>query len=218
VFTLAHEAGHSAHSIFSAESQPYPTHSYEIFVAEIASTFNEHLLLDYLVENSTSKEEKIALLEKAIDDILGTFFRQTLFATYEYEANELVKKGIPINSESLSKIMIDLYEHYYGIDIREEKYKQYVWAYIPHLFHTPFYVYQYSTSFAASLKFYEDVKNNVSGSLDNYLSLLKSGGADYPASLVLKAGVDLSSKEPYLAVINRFRELLTKLKEILNIK
>ncbi|MDR2867287.1 MAG: oligoendopeptidase F [Acholeplasmatales bacterium] len=215
VFTLAHEAGHSAHSIFSAKNQPYPTHGYEIFVAEIASTFNEHLLLDYLLEKSTSKKEKIALLEKAINNILSTFYRQTLFAHYEYEANELLAKGEPITADALSKIMIELYQHYYDLDITKEGPKQYVWAYIPHLFHTPFYVYQYATSFAASLKFYENIKSQVPQAYENYLSLLKSGGSDFPVTLVMKAGVDLTAKEAYLAVVHRFEELLNKLAQIL---
>jgi oligoendopeptidase F len=215
VFTVAHEAGHSAHSIFSAENQPYATHDYEIFVAEIASTFNEHLLLDYLLEHSTSKNEKIELIEKAIDNIMSTFYRQTLFASYEYQANLLVEQGKPINPDSLSQIMIDLYQQFYGLDITKEPGKQYVWAYIPHLFHTPFYVYQYATSFAASLKFYEKIKHNEPNAMSNYLTLLKSGSSQFSVPLVMQAGVDLTTKEPFLAVVNRFNELLDKLEAIL---
>ncbi|MDR2828545.1 MAG: oligoendopeptidase F [Acholeplasmatales bacterium] len=218
VFTLAHEAGHSAHSIFSSENQPYVTSEYKIFVAEIASTFNEHLLLDYLLEKSIKKEDKISLLEMAIDNIMSTFYRQTLFATYEYEANKLLEDGKAINDESLSKIMIDLYKDYYDIDISKEDGKQYVWAYIPHLFNSPFYVYQYATSFSASLKFYENVKQNKNNAFKNYLDLLKSGGSDFPVSLVFKAGVDLTDKETFLAVINRFNELLDILENLLSQK
>ena len=206
VFTLAHEAGHSAHTIFSNENQPMAAADYTIFVAEIASTFNEHILLDYLISKSTSKNQKIALLEKAIDGIMATFFRQTLFATYEFEANKLVEQGIPITEESLSKIMIDLYKHYYDLDITEEVYKPYVWAYIPHLFHTPFYVYQYATSYSASLKIYENVKNQIPGAMENYKGLLKSGGSDYPVNQARQAGADLTDKETIMAVINRFND------------
>ncbi len=215
LFTLAHEAGHSAHTLFSNENQPMASADYTIFVAEIASTFNEHNLLDYLVSKAKTKEQKIALLEKAIDGIMATFFRQTLFATYEYQANELVEKGMPITDQSLSKIMIDLYKHYYDLDITEENGKEYVWAYIPHMFHTPFYVYQYATSYSASLKIYADVKDNKPESMDKFLGLLKSGGSDYPVNQAKKAGADLTKKETFMAVIDRFNQLVDELEKTL---
>lgn len=214
-FTLAHEAGHSIHTEFSNEYQPQSTADYEIFVAEIASTFNEHMLLDYLIQKTTSKNEKIVLLEQAINDICATFYRQALFATYEYQAHKLVEEGKAITANSLSQIMIDLYKQYYDIDITEENGKQYVWAYIPHLTKTPFYVYQYATSYSASLKLYEDIKNNVPGAMDKYLGLLKSGGSDYPVNLVKKAGVDLTTAEPFMAVVRRLDNLLDELEKTL---
>jgi len=211
VFTLAHEAGHSMHSLFSGESQPVATQNYTIFVAEIASTFNEHNLLDYIIENSdATREDKIQLLQQSIDDIMGTFYRQTLFASYELKAHELAEQGVPITHESLSKIMIDLYKEFYDIDITEENGKEYVWAYIPHLFYTPFYVYQYSTSFAASLKLYEMVKEDPKN-IEKHIGLLKSGGNDYPVQQVMKAGVDLTTKDTFNAVINRLSSLLDEL-------
>jgi len=211
VFTLAHEAGHSMHSLFSAQAQPVATQNYTIFVAEIASTFNEHNLLDYVIENSNAtREDKIQLLQQSIDDIMGTFYRQTLFAAYELKAHELAEEGVPITDESLSGIMIDLYKEFYDIDISEENGKEYVWAYIPHLFYTPFYVYQYSTSFAASLKLYELVKENPKN-IEKHINLLKSGGNDYPIQQVMKAGVDLTTKETFLAVVNRLNSLLDEL-------
>ena len=218
VFTLAHEAGHSAHTIFSNENQPMPTSDYTIFVAEIASTFNEHILLDYLLKKATTKNQKIDLLEKAIDGIMATFFRQTLFATYEYEANQLVEKGVPITEQSLSKIMIDLYKHYYDLDITEENGKQFVWAYIPHLFYTPFYVYQYSTSYSASLKIYDNVKTNQPNAMENFIGLLKSGGSDFPVNQAAKAGADLTNKETFMAVIKRFNSLINQLEKVLEEK
>lgn len=216
VFTTVHEAGHSAHSLFASETQPLATHRYTIFVAEIASTFNERLLADYMLKHSKSKEEKITIIEHEIDGIMATFYRQTLFASFEYEANKLVELGIPLNSTNLSKIMIDLYQHYYDIDITKEDGKSYVWAYIPHLFRTPFYVYQYASSYAASLKIYEDVKQGVHGSMDKYIKLLKSGGSDYPVTQAKDAGADLTKKETYLAVVNRFNELIDELEALLN--
>lgn len=218
VFTLAHEAGHSAHTIFSNENQPMPTSDYTIFVAEIASTFNEHILLDYLLTKATTKTQKIDLLEKAIDGIMATFYRQTLFATFEFEANQLVEKGVPITDESLSKIMVDLYKHYYDLDITEENGKQYVWAYIPHLYYTPFYVYQYSTSYSASLKIYDNVKTNQPNAMENFIGLLKSGGSDFPVNQAAKAGADLTNKETFMAVIKRFNSLIDQLEKVLEEK
>ena len=215
VFTLAHEAGHSIHTMFANEAQKEATADYQIFVAEIASTFNEHNLLDYLVKNAKTKNEKIALLEQAIDDIMSTFFRQTLFATYEYEAHKLVEEGKPITASSLSQIMVDLYKSYYDIDITKEDGKEFVWAYIPHLTYTPFYVYQYATSFSASLKIYENIKNNVSGAMDNYINMLKAGGKTYPVDVVKIAGVDLTTEEPFMAVVRRLNTLLDELEEAL---
>ena len=215
VFTLAHEAGHSAHTLFSNENQPMAMADYTIFVAEIASTFNEHVLLDYLIKKATTKEQKIDLLESALDGIMATFYRQTLFATYEYEANKLVEQGVPITYQSLSKIMIDLYKHYYDLDITEENGKEYVWAYIPHLFYTPFYVYQYATSYSASLKIYDNVKKGVPHAMENYLGLLKSGGSDFPVNQAAKAGVDLTDKKTFMAVIERFKDLIDQLEKVL---
>lgn len=211
VFTVAHEAGHSMHSLFSSEEQPVATQNYTIFVAEVASTFNEHNLLDYFIKNSdATKEDKIMLLQQSVDDILGTFYRQTLFAAYELKAHELAEQGTPITYETLSNIMIDLYKEFYDIDITEENGKEFVWAYIPHLFYTPFYVYQYATSFAASLKLYEMVQEDKSN-IKNHINLLKSGGNDYPVNQVKKAGVDLTTKEPFQAVVNRLNKLLDEL-------
>lgn len=216
VFTVAHEAGHSIHSMYAAETQPSTLQNYTIFVAEVASTFNEHNLLDYIInESKATKNEKIALLQRAIDDILATFYRQTLFAIYELEAHKLVETSQPITSDNLSKIMIDLYQEFYGLDIVKEGVKQYVWAYIPHLFYTPFYVYQYATSFAASLKLYEEVKNNTLGAFDNYINLLKSGGSEYPVDQLKKAGVDLTKEDAFKAVVNRLGELVNELEIVL---
>ena len=216
VFTLAHEAGHSAHSIFSDAAQPMAISNYTIFVAEIASTFNEHALLDYLLQKSTSKQEKIELLSLAIDNIHSTFYRQTLFATYEYEANKLVSEGRPVNDKALSQIMIDLYKHYYDLDITKEPGKEFVWAYIPHLFYTPFYVYQYATAFSASLKIYDNVKSNQPKAFDNYIAMLKTGGSLYPVDEAKIAGADLTKKESFQAVVKRMESLLDQLEALLN--
>lgn len=218
VFTLAHEAGHSAHSLFSTQNQPMPISRYTIFVAEIASTFNEHVLLDYLLEQVTNKNERISLLQTAIDGIMGTFFRQTLFAHYEFEASELVRKGMPIDSNALSKIMIDLYKHYYDLDITKENGKEFVWAYIPHLFQTPFYVYQYATSYSASLKIYNNIKAGKENAFEKYKDLLKSGGSKFPVDQAKLAGADLTNKETFNDVIDRFNFLVNELEKALTEK
>lgn len=216
-FTLAHEAGHSTHTLFSSKYQPSMTETYTIFVAEIASTFNEHNLLDYLLTKGTlTKNEKIKLIQNAIDNIIGTFFRQTLFAEYEYIAHTMAENGEGITEESLSNIMIKLYDLYYGIDIKEEKVKKYVWAYVHHFFMSPYYVYQYATSFAASLAIYENVKEGKEGAFESYKELLKSGASDYPINLVKRAGVDFTKLDALKAVTKRFSDLLAELKEAFN--
>ena len=215
VFTVAHEAGHSIHSMFSAEAQPTLLQDYTIFVAEIASTFNEHNLLDYFLASNASKEEKIVVIEKAIDNIMSTFYRQTLFAEYELLAHEVKESGKPINNQVLSNIMIDLYKKYYDLDITKEGVKEYVWAYIPHLFYTPFYVYQYATSFAASFKIYKNVKEEGAPAFEKYLGLLKSGGSKYPVEQAKEAGVDFMEKETFMAVVERMEELVEELEKLL---
>ncbi len=216
VFTLAHEAGHSIHSMYAAEKQPVMTQDYTIFVAEIASTFNEHVLLDYFLNSSEStKEEKIMVIQKAIDEIMATFYRQTLFAEYEYIANEKVAEGTPIDHEVLSNIMIDLYKKYYDMDLNKEPLKKFVWAYIPHLFYTPFYVYQYATSFAASFKLYKEVKEGTIGAFDKYIGLLSSGGSKYPVEQAKEAGVDFTKKDAYMAVVERMDYLVDYLEKLL---
>ena len=217
VFTLAHEAGHSVHTLYSEEAQPLVKQDYTIFVAEIASTFNEHNLLDYFRKSkSLSKNDKIALLQKSIDQIVSTFYRQTLLAQYEYEISQKAEKGEPINYQVLSDERTKLYKAYYGIDITEEELKPLVWAYIPHLFYTPFYVYQYATSFTASMLIYKNFRSGAKDAFNNYLKMLKSGGSRYPIDEVKLAGVDLTKKEAFSAVTGRRKELVEELDKLLN--
>lgn len=216
VFTLAHESGHSIHTLYSEEAQPLCKQGYTIFVAEIASTFNEHNLLDYFLKrDDLSKNDKIFLLQKAIDEIAATFYRQALFAQYEYEISLLAERDEPINYQVLSNKMIELYKQYYGINIHEEKVKELVWAYIPHLFYTPFYVYQYATSFTASMLLYQNVKEGKEGAFDKHISLLKMGGSDYPVQEVMKAGVDFTKKETFYSCPRRMDELVSELEKLL---
>ncbi|UKI49022.1 MAG: M3 family metallopeptidase [Clostridium sp.] len=213
-FTIAHEAGHSMHTLFSNENQPYATANYVIFVAEIASTFNEQIFLDYMLRHSKDKNEKLSLVAQAIDGLLATFYRQALFADYEYQVSKRVENGLSVTASDLCKIMHDLYWDYYEIDLNDEPYKDCVWAYIPHLFHSPFYVYQYATSYASSLALYQNVKEGKPNAYEKYIGLLKSGGSDDPVELVAKAGVDLTKTDAFMAVVDRLNELLDELEKL----
>ena len=214
-FTVAHECGHSIHTTYTNEAQEYVNSNYSLFVAEVASTFNEQRFLDYLMGTVKDKDERIVLLQQAIDNICATYYRQTLFASFEYEAHKLLEEGKPIDEESLSNIMRSLYKDYYDIDLNEEEYKCLVWAYIPHFFNYPFYVYQYATSFSASMALYDDIKNKKEGAFDKYINLLKSGGSNYPVLLLKEAGCDLTKKDAFLAVVRRMDSLLDLLEALL---
>ena len=216
VFTLAHELGHTLHTLYSDENQPFSMADYTIFVAEVASTFNERLLLDYMLENTNNPKERIALLEQEIGNIVGTFYFQALLADYEYQAHKLAEAGEPITAEVLSKIMEDLFDKYYGDIIEKDDLIYIFWARVPHFFNSPFYVYQYATCFASSAILYEKMINSSDESekkqaLDKYIQLLSSGGNDFPMEQLKKAGVDLSKIETIEAVAKQFDLLLDKL-------
>ncbi|MGL5426669.1 MAG: oligoendopeptidase F, partial [Cetobacterium sp.] len=214
VFTLAHELGHTMHSMLSTEKQPYPTSSYTIFVAEVASTFNERLLLDNMLKNTTDSKERIALIEQAIGGIVGTYYIQTLFADYEYAAHEVVEKGGAITPEVLNKIMENLFKDYFGTELTMDELQKIIWSRIPHFFNSPYYVYQYATSFAASANLYDRVTSSKYSeqerevAKEQYLTLLKSGGNDHPMNQLKKSGVDLSKTESFTAVSTEFDRLL----------
>lgn len=218
VFTVAHEAGHSIHTMLANENNGVFNSQYTIFVAEIASTFNEQLLQDYLMEQELDHETRLYMLQSACDDLIATFYRQTLFADYEYQAHNLALKGEVINATTLENLMAKLYKEYYNIDLDKEPLKKEIWAYIPHLFHSPFYVYQYATCFACSLAIYDMVKSKKPGALDNYLSMLKAGGSDFPMNIVKLGGVDLTTPAPFEAVFKRLSYLVEELKKELKRK
>lgn len=222
VFTLAHELGHTMHSMLSTKAQPYPTSSYTIFVAEVASTFNERLLLDSMLEKTKDPKERIALLEQAIGGIVGTYYIQTLFADYEYQAHKIVENGGAITPDVLSGIMNKLFEEYFGNELTMDELQKIIWARIPHFYNSPYYVYQYATCFASSANIYDRITNKKyteaerNKAREDYLTLLKSGGNDHPMEQLKKAGVDLSKKETFLAVSNELNRLLDQLEVELN--
>ena len=225
VFTLAHELGHTLHSMYSTKYQPYATNDYTIFVAEVASTFNERLLLDYMLKNTTDHKEKIALIEEAIGNIMGTYYIQALFAAYEYEAHKLTEEGNPITPDVLSEIMTKLFAEYFGDSLVMDELQKIIWARIPHFFNSPYYVYQYATSFAASSRLYEKVTNEKYSPEEReearkkYIELLKSGGNNYPIEQLKLAGVNLEEKENFEAVAHEMTRLIGLLeKELKELK
>ncbi|MGL4533694.1 MAG: oligoendopeptidase F [Fusobacteriaceae bacterium] len=219
VYTLAHELGHTLHSMYSSKNQPYATSNYTIFVAEVASTFNERLLLDNMLKNTTDSKEKIALIEQALGNIVGTFYMQTLFADYEYQAHKLAESGAPITPDILDNLMTGLFKEYFGDTVTQDELQQIIWSRIPHFYNSPYYVYQYATSFAASADLYNRITNKDFSeesrdlAKESYLTLLKSGGNDHPMNQLKKAGVDLSQESSFKAIATEFNALLDLLEK-----
>ena len=215
VFTLAHEAGHSMHTILAFATQPYVTANYTIFVAEVASTMNERLMLKKLLETTTDPKERFVLVQHAVDNIVGTFYTQVLFANFELEAHRLAEQGQPITADALKEIYSRLLHDYYGDAISQDELYRYTWARIPHFYNTPYYVYQYATCFASSAQLYKAMNTGTAAEraavTERYLNLLKSGGSDYPMALLKKAGVDLTQRSTVQAVVDQMDELVSQL-------
>jgi oligoendopeptidase F len=217
VFTLAHEMGHNMHSYYSSISQPYIYADYPIFLAEVASTLNEALLLDYLIKKATTKTEKMALIEKFIMNIKGTFYRQARFADFELLVNDLYAKGEALPPDRLSQLFGEMYQKYWGTDMEMDPEEAYCWARIPHFYYN-FYVYQYSVCFAASQAIAEKIFTEGKPAIDKYLEFLKSGRSEYPIPTLAKAGVDMSKPDPILAVSKKMNSLLDELEKLMNEK
>ncbi|CAN5847773.1 oligoendopeptidase F [soil metagenome] len=215
VFTLAHEMGHSMHTILSHETQPFIYSGYTIFVAEVPSTLSEALLLDYMLEKSNDPAERIVLLQHAIDNITSTFFTQVMFADFELRAHRLAEDDKPITSEILTQIYATLLNDYYWDAVDLNDLTGVTWARIPHFFNSPYYVYQYATCFASAAKLVKEITEGDAGSREEarerYLSLLKSGGSDHPMQLLKSAGVDLSQHDTVRAIIDQLDGLVTRL-------
>jgi oligoendopeptidase F len=215
VFTLAHEMGHSIHTLLSHETQPFVYAGYTIFVAEVPSTLSEALLLDFMLERAGTREERILLLQHAIDGIVGTFYNQVLFADFELQAHKLVEEDQPVTSEVLSNVYARLLEEYWGDALTTDERGKLTWARIPHFFQSPFYVYQYATCFATTAKLMHEVQNRDpivrQDAVDRYLALLRAGGSDHPMALLARAGVDLSQPDPVRAVVRQLDHLVDRL-------
>ncbi|AIS52257.1 oligoendopeptidase F [Thermoanaerobacter kivui] len=214
VFTIAHEMGHSLHTYYSNSTQPYIYAGYKIFVAEVASTCNEALLMDYLLKNSKDEKEKLYLLNHFFEEFRGTIYRQVMFAEFEKYAHEIAEKGESITPEVLCKKYYDLNKLYYGDDIVVDEGISYEWARIPH-FYRNFYVYKYATGFSAAIAISQMILNEGEKAVQRYKEFLKSGSSDYPLNLLKKAGVDLTTPKPVNEALDVFERLLDEFGKML---
>lgn len=215
LFTLAHEMGHAMHTRLSEEAQPFATADYTIFVAEVASTVNERLMLEHLLARTDDPRRRFLLLQHAVDAVAGTFYSQVLFADFERRAHERAEKGEPVTADLLGEIYGGLLRDTYGdAAVIDEKYRL-TWTRIPHFYNSPYYVYQYATCFASSAKLFADMfEGPEAGRADavaRYLELLRSGGNDHPMEQLRKAGVDLTRRETVEAVVAQMDELVARL-------
>jgi len=219
VFTLAHEMGHSMHTMLSHERQPFVYSDYTIFVAEVPSTLSEALLLDHWLASATDKAEQIVLLQHAIDNITSTFYTQVLFADFELAAHELVEKDEPVTAEVLNALYQERFTAYYGDAVDVEALTPITWARIPHFFNTPYYVYQYATCFASAAKIAGQITSGSEASRaqarTRFLDLLGAGGSDHPMTLLKAAGVDLSEPSTVKAVVDQLDGLVTRLEKLI---
>lgn len=217
VSTLAHELGHTMHSHLSNQNQPYPLANYPIFVAEVASTFNEALLVYEQLRNISSRETRLTLLMNHLDNIKGTVFRQTQFAEFEWRIHQQVENGNTLTGENLTQLYGEIAKKYYGHDsgvcLIDDLYAI-EWAYIPHFYYN-FYVYQYATAFTASTALSFQVLKGEQGAVERYLAFLKSGGSDYPIELLKAAGVDLTRPEPFQQTMTAMNQTMDEIEALL---
>lgn len=220
VFTLAHEMGHSMHTVLSHAHQPFVYAGYTIFVAEVPSTLSEALFLEYMLARSTDERERIVLLQHAIDGIVATFYTQVMFADYERQAHVLAEAGKPVTAEVLSEIYFGLLKGYHGDALDYDEQSRVTWARIPHFYSTPYYVYQYATCFASSAELMKQITRGSASeraaAVDRYLTLLKAGGSDHPMTLLQHAGVDLSKPETIRAVVDQLGTLVSQLERAIS--
>ncbi|MCC7416094.1 MAG: oligoendopeptidase F [Acidobacteria bacterium] len=220
VFTLAHEMGHSMHTLLSNAHQPFVYSAYTIFVAEVPSTLSEALFLDFMLARATDEREKIVLLQHAIDGIVSTFYTQVMFADYELQAHRLVEQEQPITGDALAGIYFELLQAYHGDALDYDEGQRLTWARIPHFYSTPYYVYQYATCFASSAQLMQQLASGSDAdrqaAVERYLTLLKAGGSDHPMALLRRAGVDLSRPEPVQAVVAQLDSLVSRLEAALD--
>ncbi|MFP4979137.1 oligoendopeptidase F [Paenibacillus sp. CN-4] len=213
MFTLAHEMGHALHSYYSDNNLKYRDAQYTIFLAEVASTTNEALLMDYLLKKSTDPKEKMYLLTYYADQFRTTVFRQTMFAEFEMIIHDRAEKGESLTPQDLSSIYYELNKKYYGDDMVVDKDIEMEWARIPH-FYNSFYVYKYATGFSAATSFSKQILEEGQPAVDRYLGFLKSGGSDYSINILKKAGVDMSSPQPIREAMSVFESVIEQMEQL----
>lgn len=213
VFTLIHEMGHSIHSYYSITAQDYAYSDYKIFVAEVASTCNECLLMHDLLEKTTDKEQRKYLLNHYLDSFKGTLFRQTMFAEFEKTAHDYCAQGKPLTAEALSQMYLELNQKYFGPDMEKDEEIAYEWMRIPH-FYTPFYVYQYATGYSAAVALSAKILKEGKPAVDAYMSFLKGGESKDPIDLLKMAGVDMTTEKPVADALTLFGELVAELEAL----
>lgn len=214
VFTLAHEMGHAIHSYYSDKVQPYIYAAYKIFVAEVASTCNEALLIDHMLKNTDDKLQKAYLINHFLENFKGTLYRQTMFAEFEMITHKMVQEGQSLTADTLCKIYHDLNVRYFGDDIVIDPEIDMEWSRIPH-FYSAFYVYQYATGYSAAIALSRRILKEGKPAVDDYIRFLSGGSSDYPIELLKKAGVDMSTKEPVNQALKLFDELLDQMEELM---
>lgn len=213
VFTLIHEMGHSIHSYYSRTAQDYAYSDYKIFVAEVASTCNECLLMHDLLKKTTDKEQRKYLLNHYLDSFKGTLFRQTMFAEFEKNAHDYCAQGKPLTAEALSQMYLELNQKYFGPDMEKDEEIAYEWMRIPH-FYTPFYVYQYATGYSAAVALSAKILKEGKPAVDAYMSFLKGGESKDPIDLLKMAGVDMTTEKPVADALALFGELVAELEAL----
>ena len=214
VFTIAHEMGHALHSFYTNNTQPFIYSEYKIFVAEVASTVNESLLIKHLLGNTRDKKERAYLLNHYLEEFRGTLFRQVMFAEFEKTIHAKVKNGEALTAQDLCSIYGGINRKYFGNEVVIDEEIEMEWARIPH-FYSSFYVYKYATGFSAAISLARQILSEGNAAVERYLSFLKSGGSDYPLELLKRAGVDLSNPKPIEDAMVVFEETLNELEELL---
>ena len=213
MFTLAHEMGHATHSNYSNEAQPYIYAGYKIFVAEVASTCNEILLMEYLLKNTTDKKERAYLLNHYLDSFKGTVYRQTQFAEYEMLTNKMYEDGESLTADNLSSVYLELNKKYYGSDIISDEQIAYEWARIPHFYYN-FYVYQYATSYCAAFSVAHKILEEGAPAVERYKKFLSGGCSMAPVELLKIAGVNLETPAPIQDALNAFGEIIKEMETL----
>jgi oligoendopeptidase F len=214
--TFAHEWGHAMHTQLARAAQPFDLANYATFIAEIASTCNEVLLAEYMFSRAKTKDEKVFYLGQKLENLRGTFFRQTQFAEFELKAHELAEAGEGVSGEKFNQVYLDILKRYMGPKMILPDYLANEWAYVPHFFRSDFYyVYQYATSITAGTWFANSILKGGKAERDNYLNVLRAGGSDYPVAILQRAGLDMTRPDPYRELVRSFGETIDRIEALL---